>query len=345
MVHFALIAEAEPIEFDKAVTNKMWVKAMKKEIDSIEKHQTWELVDPPSNKKPIALKWVYKVKVNPKGEVVKHKARLVAKGFLQKAGIDYGEVYAPVARIETVRFVVAIATNANWSLHQLDVKSAFLNGPLDEEVYVLQPQGFVVKGSENKVYKLKKALYGLKQAPRAWNRRINSFLSQIGFKKCTSEHGLYVRCLQDNKLETLIVCLYVDDLLITGSSEEEITAFKNQMMNEFEMSDLGLLSYFLGMEFRMTQYGTVMHQSKYAQDLLKKFNMQQSNPARTPAEVGLVLEKETDEEPVDPTHYRKIVGCLMYLCNTRPDLNFSVGLISRFMQEPRQSHLLAAKRL
>ena len=115
----------------------------------------WELVDPPSNKKPIALKWVYKVKVNPKGEVVKHKARLVAKGFLQKAGIDYGEVYAPVARIETVRFVVAIATNANWSLHQLDVKSAFLNGPLDEEVYVLQPQGFVVKGSENKVYKSK----------------------------------------------------------------------------------------------------------------------------------------------------------------------------------------------
>jgi len=137
LVHFALIAKAEPIEFDKAVTNKMWVKAMKKEIDSIEKNQTWELVDPPSNKKPITLKWDYKVKVNPKGEVVKHKARLVAKSFLQKAGIDYGEVYAPVARIETIRFVVAIATNANWSLHQLDVKSAFLNGPLDEEVYVL----------------------------------------------------------------------------------------------------------------------------------------------------------------------------------------------------------------
>ena len=156
MVHFALIAEAEPIKFDKAVTNKMWVRAMKEEIDSIEKNQTWELVDPPSNKKPIALKWVYKVKVNPKGEVVKHKARLVAKGFLQKAGIDYGEVYAPVARIETVRFVVAIATNANWSMHQLDVKSAFLNGPLEEEVYVSQPQGFVVKGEENKVYKLKK---------------------------------------------------------------------------------------------------------------------------------------------------------------------------------------------
>ena len=192
MVHFALIVEVEPIEFDKAVTNEMWLKAMKEELNSIEKNQTWELVDPPSNKNPIALKWVYKVKVNPKGEVVKHKARLVAKGFLQKAGIDYGEVYAPVARIETVKFVVAIATNANWSMHQLDVKSAFLNGPLEEEIYVFQPQGFVVKGEENKVYKLKKDLYGLKQAPRAWNRRIDSFLSQISFKKCTSEHGEFM---------------------------------------------------------------------------------------------------------------------------------------------------------
>ena len=145
---------------------------------------------------------------------------------MQNARIDYGEVYAPVARIETVIFVVAIATNANWSMHQLDVKSAFLNGPLEEEVYVSQPQGFVVKGEENKVYKLKKALYGLKQAPRAWNRTINSFLSQIGFKKCTSEHGVYVRCLQDSKSETLIVCLYVDDLFITGSNEEAIVVSK-----------------------------------------------------------------------------------------------------------------------
>ena len=133
----------------------------------------------------------------------------------------------------------------------------------------------------------------------------------------------------------MIVCLYVDDLLITSSNEEAIVVFKGQMMNEFEMSDMGLLSYFLGIEFRMTRYGIVMHQSKYGQDLLKNFNMQQSNPVGTPTKVGLMLEKETDEELVDPTHYRKIVGCLRYLCNTRPNLNFSVGIISRFMQEPR----------
>ncbi|KOM41011.1 hypothetical protein LR48_Vigan04g120900 [Vigna angularis] len=142
---------------------------MQEEIDSIERNQTWELVDLPSNKRPIALKWVYKSKINPQGVVIRHKARLVAKGFLQKAGVDYGEVFAPVARVETIRLVVSLATKFHWSLHQLDVKSAFLNGRLEEEVYVVQPLGFEVKGQHDKVYKLRKALYGLKQAPRAWN--------------------------------------------------------------------------------------------------------------------------------------------------------------------------------
>ncbi|RDX90862.1 hypothetical protein CR513_27231, partial [Mucuna pruriens] len=185
LIHSALITEVEPVEFEKVMTEEKWLKAMKDEINSIEKNQTWELVDPPSNKKLKALKWVYKVKVNPRGEVVKNKTRLVTKGFLHKAGIDYGEVYAPVAMIETIRLVVAITINAGWSMHQLDVKSAFLNGPLEEEVYVDQPLGFVVKGKENKVYKLKKALYGLKPAPRAWSKRIDDYLSQIDFKKCT----------------------------------------------------------------------------------------------------------------------------------------------------------------
>ncbi|RDX90263.1 hypothetical protein CR513_27890, partial [Mucuna pruriens] len=287
LIHYALIAEAEPVEFEKTVTEEKWLKAMKEEINSIEKNQSWELV-------------------NPRGEVVKNKARLVAKDFLQKSRIDYGEVYAPVTKIETIRL--------------LDVKSAFLNGPLEEEVYVNQPLGFVVKGKENKVYKLKKTLYGLKQAPRAWNKRIDGYLSQIGFKKCTSEHGVYVKCWKGSmKSEKLLICLYVDDLLITGSSGVEIASFKKQMMNEFEVSDLGLLSYFLRIEFEMTWYGM-------------RLNMQQSNLVGTPAEIGLSLNKETNEEQVDPTHYRRIVGCLRYLCNTKPDLNFSVGLVNRFIK-------------
>jgi hypothetical protein len=166
------------------------------------------------------VKWVFKVKVNSQGEVTRHKARLVAKGFLQKEGIDFDEVFAPVARIETIRLVVGIANINNWSMYQMDVKCAFLNGPLEEEVYVKQPTGFIDEDQKEKVYRLHKALYGLKQAPRAWNRRIDSFLSDMGFLKCTTEHGVYVKRSSSNDL--IILCLYVDDLLITGSNEKEI---------------------------------------------------------------------------------------------------------------------------
>ena len=300
------------------------------------------MVELPLNKKPIALKWVYKVKVNADGEIVRHKARLVAKGFLQKAGIDYGEVYAPVARIETIRLVVALATNEEWSLHQLDVKSAFLNGPLEEEVYVQQPIGFVQENDKHKVYKLKKALYRLKQAPRAWNKRIDKFLEVIGFMKCISEHGVYVKRTEGSRI---IICLYVDDLLITGSNEECIESCKAELMKEFEMNNLGMLSYFLGIEFTQTTFGVVMHQTKYTRDLLKKFSMEQGNSAITPAETGVKLEHNPDEEGVDPVVYRSIVGSLRYLWNTRPDLSFNVGVVSRYMQDPKVSHLLAVKRI
>ncbi|XP_027340865.1 uncharacterized protein LOC113854179 [Abrus precatorius] len=239
-----------------------------------------------------------------------------------------------------------MANREGWSMHQLDVKSAFLNGFLEEDVYVLQPQGFKKEKHEHKVYKLKKALYGLKQAPRAWNKRIDEFLCQVEFLKCVSEFGVYIKTVIHNKLEEkLIICLYMDDLLVTGSSEELINEFKSQMLSEFEMSDLERLSYFLGIEFVQTKSGIVMHQTKYASDLLKRFNMLQSNPAGTPSAVGLHLEQNAAEEPVDPAVYRKMVGSLRYLCHTRPDLNHSVGLISRFMQEPKQSHMTAAKRI
>lgn len=343
LIHFALFAEAEPVTFEEAVQDTKWIQAMEEELRSIERNGTWKLVELPSNKRSIAVKWVYKVKLNPDGGVNKYKARLVAKGFLQRPGIDFGEVFAPVARIETVRMVIAFASWHNWSMYHMDVKSAFLNGPLDEEVFVDQPQGFAVKGQESKVYKLNKALYGLKQAPRAWNKRIDSFLIEVGFVKCISEHGVYVKTAADHKV--LIVCLYVDDLLVTGNCEADIGVFKSQMMNEFEMTDLGVLSYFLGLEFNKTEKGILMHQSKYVKDLLKRFNMEKCNSAATPAETGLVLEKEGSEELVDPTYFRKIVGSLRYLCHSRPDLAYSVGLISRFMEKPRMPHLLAAKRI
>ncbi|XP_014492682.1 uncharacterized protein LOC106755098 [Vigna radiata var. radiata] len=171
-------------------------------------------------------------------------------------------------------------------------------------------------------------------------------MSSIGFEKCVSEHGVYVQCYKKNeKADMVIVCLYVDDLLITGSSVQKIVDFKLQMLQEFEISDLGQLSYFLGIEFTKTDEGILMHQSRYALDMLTKFNMLHCNPANTPTEMGVKLEKDLEEEVVDPTKYRRMVGSLRYLCNTRPDISYSVGLVSRFMQNPRISHLNAIKRI
>ncbi|GAU26253.1 hypothetical protein TSUD_224440 [Trifolium subterraneum] len=343
LVHLAFNAEAEPVNFEDAVKDEKWLNAMNEEIESIERNNTWELVDLPHGKKAIGVKWVYKVKLNPKGEITRHKARLVVKGFLQKEGIDFNEVFAPVARMETIRLVTALAHHNNWSMHQMDVKCAFLNGPLDEEVYVVQPPGFTSKEDEFKVYKLHKALYGLKQAPRAWNKRIDKFLGDIGFRKCVTEHGVYVKnCAEKG---TIILCLYVDDLLITGSNEAHIREFKVDMMREFEMTDLGHISYFLGIEFQRTSKGLILHQKKYASEILKRFEMDQCNPALTPSEPRLQLSRETEEKDVDSTEYRRLVGSLRYLCNTRPDIAYSVGIISRYTERPKMSHLSAAKRI
>jgi len=306
-------------------------------------NEACDLTELPASKKPIDVKWIFKLKLKPNGEIAKHRERLVARGFMQKVGMDYFEVYAPVARLETVRLLVAIASGRNWPMHHLDVKSAFLNGPLDEEVYVTQPPGFKIKGKENMVYRLHKALYGLKQAPRAWNKRIDSFLVQQEFVKCKFEYGVYVKKgIEGNQL---LICPYVDDLIVTGSDVNKIEAFKSQMMREFEMSDLGKLTYFLGMEFIEVAEGLVMHQMKYASDILKRFNMMNCNSSSSPAETNMKLVMNEEEEPVDPTLFKQIVGSLRYLCNSRLDIAYAVGIISRFMSKPRASHLLAAKRV
>ena len=169
----------------------MWKEACEDEISSIIKNKTWELLDLPEGFKPIGLKWIFKIKRNSDGRISKYKSRLVAKGYIQRHGIDFEEVFAPVARIETVRFIIAIATCNGWEVHHLDVKTAFLHGDLKEDVYVTQPEGFVIKGSENKVYKLKKTLYGLRQAPRAWNEKLNRVLEDLNFKQCSKEPSLY----------------------------------------------------------------------------------------------------------------------------------------------------------
>ncbi|GKD48884.1 retrovirus-related pol polyprotein from transposon TNT 1-94 [Tanacetum coccineum] len=210
------------------------------------RNDTWELTTLRKGQKAIGVKWVYKAKKNAKGEVEKYKARLVAKGYKQKYGIDYEEVFAPVARLETIRMIIIIAAQYRWKIHQMDVKSTFLNGLLEEEVYMEQPEGYVAKGQEGKVLRLKKALYGLKQAPRAWN---------TGIDKYFQEHG---------------------------NSQSMIDELKKSMAREFEMIDIGLMSYYLGIEVKQMDEGVFICQERYAKEILKRFGMDKCNPVGTP---------------------------------------------------------------
>ena len=340
---FCLYADHEPFSFNEAVEEDCWKKAMEEEIHAIEKNDTWELTKLPPNQKAIGVKWVYKIKRTADGSVDRYKSRLVAKGYKQKYGVDYDEVYAPVARLDTVRLLISLAAHHKWKIYQLDVKSAFLNGVLEEEVYVEQPEGFQVQGEEDKVYRLKKALYGLKQAPRAWNSRIDNYLHQNGFQKCPYEHSVYMK--NGEKGEFLIICLYVDDLLFTGNNEAMFHEFKQSMFSEFEMTDNGLMSYFLGIEVKQESDGIYISQQRYMRDILKKFNMDKCNTVNTPVATGLKLSKGGEGEFVNSTVYKSLVGSLRYLTITRPDIVYGVGLVSRYMETPRESHWLAAKRI
>lgn len=339
---FALFG-ADPASFKEASTKMEWRCAMEEELMAIRKNGTWDLVDLPDGKNVIGLKWVFKTKYHVDGSVQKHKARLVAKGYSQQQGIDFDETFSPVARFETIRIVLALAVQLKWKVYQFDVKSAFLNGDLEEEVYVTQPDGYVEKGKENKVYKLKKALYGLKQAPRAWYSKIDSHFRENGFERSKNEPTLYVKKYEKNDL--LMVCLYVDDMIYMGSSHSLVCDFKSSMMKKFEMTDLGVLHYFLGLEVKQEEDGIFISQRKYAIDLLKRFNLLNCKTVATPMNVNEKLQLDDDIEKADGSYFRSLVGGLIYLTHTRPDISFSVGMISRFMHRPSKHHLGAAKRV
>lgn len=238
--------------------------------------------------------------------------------------MDFTETFAPVVRMETIRIVLAIAAQMKLQLFQLDVKSAFLNGELEDEVYVKQPQGYEIKGKEGKVYKLQKALYGLRQAPRAWNSNIDSYFVKNGFVRSPSEPSLYVR---KTETDLLMVCLYVDDLIYAGTNEAMVKSFKATMMKEYEMTDLGLMKYFLGIQVKQSKWLIFISQENYISDLLKKFRMEDCKSVATPMALNEKLKQEDGAEKLDPNLYRSLVGSLIYLTNTRPDMcesNFQV---------------------
>jgi hypothetical protein len=247
-----------------------------------------------------------------------------------------------VARLDTIRLLLAMAANWGWEVHHLDVKTAFLNGELVEDVYVSQPEGYVVKGKENLVLKLTKALYGLKQAPRAWNVKLDSSLKKLRFNKCPSEPAVYTRGVGDNQL---ILGVYVDDLIVTGGNPAEIVAFKKQMTSEFDMSDMGLLSFYLGLEVEQKEDYIAIKQSGYARKVLAQFGMADCNSTKVPMDPGLKLDADKQGERVDATEYRRVIGCLRYLLHTRPDLSYAVGMTSRYMEKPTVKHMQAVKQI
>jgi hypothetical protein len=264
---------------------------MLEELRSIQDNDTWEAVDLSAGHRPIRLKWVYKAKKDEQGRIVKHKARLVAKGYVQNQGIDYEEAFTPVARIESIRLILAVVVHEGWRVHHMDVKSAFLNGDLAEEVYARQPSGFAV-GEDHQVLKLWKALYGLRQAPRAWYAKLHSSLISLGFTCSDHEHAVYTRSTASRPL---VVGVYVDDLLIAGPVD--IDAFKQEMCDQFRMSDLRLLTYYLGIEVCQDSSGITLCQRGYAQKLLEKTGMEDCNPMSTPMEARTHLIKALSARP------------------------------------------------
>ena len=315
---------------------------MEEEIEAIEKNSTWELVKLPEKCKTIGVKWIYKIKRDNSREIVRYKARLVAKSFSQVRGVDFEEVFSPVARAESIRIIVAIAAQFKWKLHHLDVKSTFLNGYIDEDIYVNQPEGFIKRGKENYVLKLRKALYGLRQAPRAWNNKLVETLKSMGFIRSINDQAVYTSNKKESKLW---VGVYVDDLIITGLNLEEIDSFKTSMKTKFEMIDFGLLHSYLGIQVMQEEDGIKMCQTRYAIKILDMFNMSERNASKTPMECILKLDRNGEGLEVESTYFRRIIGCLRYLTLTRPDLVYSVSYLSRFMSKLYSNHMTAAKRI
>ncbi|KAK8921022.1 hypothetical protein KSP39_PZI020059 [Platanthera zijinensis] len=332
-----------PTTFEEAAKDKNWKEAMQLEIKAIQQNKTWSLVDKPKNHVIIGLKWVYKLKQDEDGNIQKYKARLVAKGYSQKQGEDYDETYAPVARMTTIRLILSFAAQYNYPIYQLDVKSAFLNGELTEEVYVQQPQGFEKKDEEEKVYRLHKALYGLKQAPRAWHQNIDAYFIKEGFIRSSLEPTLYIKTSGKDKT---LISLYVDDLIVTGSSPVMIQHLKQSMKNHYEMTDLGTLKFFLGLQVKQMTGSIFLSQEAYVKALLTKYQMENSNPVITPMTTTEKLYAKTEEEEAtDKEKYRSLVGSLIYLTNTRPDIENAVNILARFVSNPSIAHANAAKRV
>ncbi|GKD32633.1 retrovirus-related pol polyprotein from transposon TNT 1-94, partial [Tanacetum coccineum] len=317
----AFLTSVEPKNYKEALTQACWIEAMQEELHEFERLE---------------------VKLDELGGILKNKARLVARGYRQEEGIDFEESFAPVARLEAIRIFLAFAAHMNMVIYQMDVKTAFLNGNLREEVYVSQPDGFVDPDKPNHVYKLKKALYGLKQAPRAWYDMLSSFLISNDFSKGSVDPTLFIR-REGNDL--ILVQIYVDDIIFAASTPELCDLFAKIMCSKFKMSMMGKISFFLGLQISQSPRGIFINQSKYALESLKKYGYESCDPVDTPMVEKSKLDEDKEGKAVDPSHYRGMIGTLLYLTASRPDLQFAICMCARYQARPTEKHLNAVKRI
>ena len=320
-----------------------WKLAVMEEMNALRRSGTWEIVNLPRDKKIVGCKWVFTIKCKADGNVDRYKARLVAKGFTQTYGIDYQETFAPVAKINSIRVLLSLAVNSDWPLYQLDVKNAFLNGDLEEEVFMSLPPGFENKLGSDKVCRLKKSLYGLKQSPRAWFERFEKIVTSYGFLQSQADHTIFYKHSKDGKVAILIV--YVDDIILTGNNETELAVLKQKLAKEFQIKDLGILKYFLGMEFASSKEGIFVNKRKYVLDLLGETRLLGCKVSETPIEPNVKLYAAKAEEVKDREQYQRLVGRLIYLSHTRPDIAFAVSMVSQFMHSPGPKHFEAVYKI
>ncbi|KAJ9548438.1 hypothetical protein OSB04_020981 [Centaurea solstitialis] len=330
----------EPESYREAISDPLWQNAMAEELTALYQTHTWDLVLLPFGKHAIGSRWVFKIKTRSDGSVERYKARLVAKGYSQQYGMDYDETFAPVAKMTTVRTLIAVASIRQWKICQMDVKNAFLNGDLHEEVYMTPPPGVAHKPGE--VCRLRKALYGLKQAPRAWFEKFSTVITSLGFTPSNHDSALFVRCTGAGRI---LLSLYVDDMIITGDDHDGIESLKQELAHRFAMKDLGTLRYFLGIEVAQSKKGYLLSQTKYISDLFERARLSDKKTVDTPLETN-VHYTPTDGVPLsDPSLYRTIVGSLVYLTVTRPDIAHAVHVVSQFVTAPTTVHWGAVLRI
>jgi hypothetical protein len=335
------VSSVEPYRIEDALRDPEWVVAMQEELNNFTRNEVWHLVSRP-NQNAVGTKWVFRNKQDEHGVVTRNKARFVAKGYSQVEGLDFDETYAPVARLESIRILLAYATYHGFKLYEMDVKSAFLNGPIKEEVYVEQPPSFEDSEYPSQVYKLSKALYGLKQAPRAWYECLGDFLITTGFNVRKADPTLFTKTID----KELFICqIYVEDIIFGSTNKSSCEEFCRIMIHKFEMSMMGELKYFLGLQIKQLQEGTFINQTKYTHDILKKFRIKNAKPIKIPMGTNGHLDLDTGGKSVDQKVYWSMIGSILYLCASRPDIMLSVCMCARFQADSKEIHLRVVKRI